>query len=84
LIAEGAAGHLHGHGQPWQELYKAAVLETTWSRLTERIHAAESAITERLREFSVRHGGMAEENQAIVDALNRLNTLRSDMASWRK
>jgi hypothetical protein len=52
--------------------------------LTERIHAAESAITERLREFSANHGGTAEENQAIVDALNRLNTLRSDMASWRK
>jgi hypothetical protein len=83
-IAEGAAEDYMGTEQQWQELYRAAVLETNWSRMTERIHAAESAITERLREFSARHGGTAEENQAIVDALNRLNTLRSDLASWRK
>ena len=26
-----------GTGQQWQELYRAAVLETNWSRMTERV-----------------------------------------------
>jgi hypothetical protein len=31
----------------WQEPYKAALLETDWIKLTERIQVAESAIRER-------------------------------------
>jgi hypothetical protein len=68
----------------WHELYEAAVLETDWSKMEERIQAAESAIKDRLHEFSLNHGGTREENQAIVDTLNRLNVLRVDVASWRK
>ena len=68
----------------WHELYEAAVLETDWSKMEERIQAAESAIKDRLHEFSLNHGGTREENQAIVDTLNRLNVLRADVASWRK
>jgi len=68
----------------WHEPYNAAVLETDWSQMEGRIQAAESAITGRMHEFSLNHGGTPEENQAIVDALNRLNTLRADLALWRK
>jgi hypothetical protein len=68
----------------WHELYEAAVLETDWSKMEKRIQAAESAIKDRLHEFSLNHGGTREENQAIVDTLNRLNVLRADVASWRK
>ena len=68
----------------WHAFYEAAVLETDWSRMEERIRAAESAIRERLQAFSLDHGGTPEENQAIVDTLNRLNALRADVASWRE
>lgn len=68
----------------WQEFYEAAVLETDWAHLEDRIQAAESAIKGRLLDFSFNHGGTKEENQAIVNALNSLNSLRADVASWRK
>jgi hypothetical protein len=68
----------------WHELYEAAVLETDWSRMEERIQTAEAAIKERLHEFSLNRGGTPEENGAIVETLERLNALRGDVASWRK
>lgn len=67
----------------WHELYETAVLETDWSKMEERIESAESAIKERLHEFSLNHGGTPEENRAIVETLGRLNALRGDVASWR-
>jgi len=33
-------------------------------------------------EFSMDHGGTPEENQAIGDALKRLDILRSEVAAW--
>jgi hypothetical protein len=68
----------------WQELYEAAVLETDWAHMEDRIQAAESAIKGRLLEFSSNPDGTKEENQAIVNALTSLNSLRADVASWRK
>jgi hypothetical protein len=70
-------------GQAWRELYKIAVLETDWSKMEERIQAAESAIKQRLQEFSSYQGGTPEENQAIVIALDKLRTLRADLGSWQ-
>ena len=70
-------------GYDWQKLYRDAVLETDWSKIEEHIEAAESAIDQRLREFSLDHGGTPEENQAIEDALHGLNTLRKDVVAWR-
>ncbi len=67
----------------WHELYETALLETDWSKMEERIESAESAIKERLHEFSLNHGGTPEENRAIVETLGRLNALRGDVASWR-
>jgi hypothetical protein len=60
------------------------VLETDWSKMEERIQTAESAIKERLHEFSLNHGGAPEERQAMADTLNRLNVLRAEVAAWRE
>jgi hypothetical protein len=67
---------------PWHEFYKAAVLETDWSRMEERIRVAESAIRERQHELSLEldHGGSPEEIQGINDALRNLSVLRKDAA----
>lgn len=67
----------------WEQFYREAILETDWSRIEERIQAADSAISARLREFSLNHGGTPEENQAIRDAVNGLSTLRRDVLAWR-
>ena len=69
--------------QKWQELCRVAVLENDWSKIEERIDAAESGIKGRLLEFSLNHGGTPEENQAMLDAVNKLNTLRGDVRSWQ-
>ena len=66
----------------WENLYQAAILETDWSRIEDHIQAADSAIKQRLHEFSLNHGGTPEENQAITDALHSLKVLRTELASW--
>jgi uncharacterized protein YecA (UPF0149 family) len=67
----------------WHEVYKAALLETDWSKMEERIATAEAALHLRIDEFALNHGGTPEENQAIEDALNGLNVLRNDLAAWQ-
>lgn len=68
----------------WMDVYKAAILETDWSKIQERIQVAESAIKVRLHEFSMNHGGTREENQAIQDALSGLTVLRREVATYKK
>jgi len=63
----------------WQELYKAAVLETDDKNLPNRIRAAKAAIDARLHELQLDHGGTPEERQAITDALHGLTVLRSEL-----
>jgi hypothetical protein len=67
----------------WTSLYQAAVLETDWTKLDERIQAADSAIKARLDEFSLNHGGTREENVALSDALNALAIFRREAADWK-
>jgi hypothetical protein len=67
----------------WEKLYQAAILETDWSKIEEHIHAVDSAISERLHEFSVNHGGSPEENQRIKDALSGLSVLRHEVVAWK-
>lgn len=55
----------------WYEIYRAAVLETDWSRMEERIQAAESAIKGRLHEFSLNHGGYARGKQSYRGRLEQ-------------
>ena len=68
----------------WQALYATALLETDWSKIEGKIQVAENGIKARLHEFSMNHGGTPEENQAIEDALNGLNTLRKGVAAWQE
>jgi hypothetical protein len=67
----------------FEKLYQAAILETDWSKIEERIQAADSAISARSRELSINHGGTREENQAIEDALSGLSVLRREVVAWR-
>ena len=67
----------------WQELYKAALLETDWSKIEQKIQEADNGMRARLHEFSMNHGGTPEENRAIEDALHGLNILRRDVAAWQ-
>ncbi len=68
----------------WYEAYKAAVLETDWTKMDDRIEAAKSSIKLRLNELSMDHGGTPEERQSLADALNALEVLRRDADSWSK
>ena len=68
----------------WYEAYKSAVLETDWTKIEQKIQAAEDGIGVRLHEFSLNHGGTPEENRVIVVALNRLDALRKDVAVWQR
>jgi len=53
----------------WYHSYRAAILETDWTTMQERLQSAELEIHERQRILSLDHGGSPEERQAIADAL---------------
>jgi hypothetical protein len=65
----------------WQALYRAAVLETDWSK---KIREAGNGMRARLHEFSMNHGGTPEENQAIAKALDRLSILQKEVSAWQE
>ena len=65
---------------PWGRSYELAILETDRSRLAERIQAAERAIMARLQELNSDHGGTAEEQTAIRDALSGLRMLQKELS----
>jgi hypothetical protein len=67
----------------WAKTYHDAILETDWTRIEEKVEAAEIAIRVRRHEFSLNHGGTPEENQDIEDALYALNVLRKEVGAWR-
>jgi len=67
----------------WYESYKAVALETDWTKMHELIQSAESKINDRKRVLSLDHGGTPGERQAIANALNALNTLRTEVADWQ-
>jgi hypothetical protein len=68
----------------WYEPYKAAILETDWTKILGRIQSAEFAIQERQRILSLDHGGSPEETQAIADALRGIGHLRTKVTDWEK
>ena len=68
----------------WKKLYQAAILETDWLKIEDRIKKANSAISARLHEFALNHGGTPEENQRVQDALNGLTILRREVAEWHE
>ena len=67
----------------WENLYEAAILETDWSKLPERIEAVDSAIEGRLTELPQNHGNTPEETLAIQNALSRLTILRKELKAWQ-
>jgi hypothetical protein len=66
----------------WQAAYQAAVLETDWTKIQERLQQAESEIHERRLALSQNHGGTAEEREALANAANGLRYLRKDVELW--
>ena len=67
----------------WYEIYKAALLETDWTKIHERIQTAESALRERERVLSEDHGGTPEERIALADAISGMRVLRREAAEWQ-
>ncbi len=66
----------------WQASYQAAVLETDWTKMQERLQQAESEIHDRRLALSQDYSGTAEEREALVHAMNGLRSLRKDVAVW--
>lgn len=70
--------------QTWQKAYQIAALETDWSKMEDRIRAAETAIEQRVQELNLDHGGAAEENLAILATAQKLIGLRGELGRWRE
>ncbi len=66
----------------WCDFYKAALLESDWTKVKERIQLAESEIHKRRLALSKDHSGTQEERDALVSALNGLKVLRADVDAW--
>jgi len=62
----------------WEGIYEAAVLETDFSRLPERIKAAQAAIDSRMREIQADHNGTSAERAAIQSALAGIRILKRE------
>ena len=69
--------------EEWEDLYLAAVKETDFTKMEERVRAVEIAVDQRLKVLSCDHAGTPEEQQALVNALQRVSVLRADAARWR-
>ncbi len=61
----------------WQESYQAALLETDWTTMQERVQTAESEIHNRRLVLSQDHGGTDEERAALVNAMGGLRVLQN-------
>src|SRR5258708_35392897 len=66
----------------WRDSYQAALLETDWTKMQERIQTAESEIHKRRLMLVQDHGGTSEEREALVSALRGLRVLRKGADSW--
>ncbi|MGA7291471.1 MAG: hypothetical protein WBW53_15960 [Terriglobales bacterium] len=62
----------------WKKLYQQALIEVDQTRLGERIAAAETAISNRLRAIDGNSHDHTER-QAIEDALSSLRILKRDL-----
>jgi hypothetical protein len=69
--------------QSWYKTYKAAILETDWTTMPQRLRSAELEIVERQRILCLDHGGSPEERQSIVDALRGISQIRTDVSDWQ-
>jgi hypothetical protein len=67
----------------WHDAYRAALLETDWTKMQERLQVAESEIQKRQHVLSTHHGGTPKERQAIANALRGMKNLRKEAAEWQ-
>jgi hypothetical protein len=67
----------HDVKQNWENLYRAAVLESDRSKLLQRVKVAEAAILERSRRLSQSPANNQKEQEAITQALHILSLLRA-------
>jgi hypothetical protein len=65
----------------WQDSYHAALLETDWTMMQERVQTAESEIHQRRLVLSQGHDGTDEERAALVNAMSGLRVLRMNVVS---
>jgi hypothetical protein len=70
-----AVEDLFKNQEPWWGLYKAAVLETNWEKLEDRINAAENAIMKR---SSLDGDVSPDERVALEDSRNGLRVLKQE------
>jgi hypothetical protein len=68
----------------WDEFYRDAILETDWTKIEEKLQAAEREIRERQRVLSLDHGGTAEERQRIANAIHVITNLKIETGQWKK
>lgn len=68
---------------PWYLAYRDAILETDPLKMRARLLLAEEKMVDRLRDLSQDHGGTDDERKAIVDALNSMKNLRTEIAGWK-
>lgn len=61
--------------EQWWELYRAAILETNWNKLEDRIKAAEDAIVKRA---SLNGEVSPDERVQLDDARNGLGVLKRE------
>jgi hypothetical protein len=68
----------------WQREYEAALREPDSKKLLERVHAAETAIFNRLQELAQNpdHPDHTPERQAIAEALSALQILKRDRLNF--
>ena len=66
----------------WQQSYQAALLETDWTKMQERVQTAESEVHKRRLVLSQDYDGTPEERKALVNAMSGLRILQMDAASW--
>lgn len=62
----------------WQALYRAAILETDKTVISDKVSAAESAVLARARELFYANG-TSEEKEALEDALYALRAFRNSL-----
>ena len=67
----------------WQKPYHEALLELNPQKLVERVSEAERAILSRSREIRIGSGNRIEA-QAIEDALNGLQVLKSETVKFKR
>jgi hypothetical protein len=68
----------------WYKSFRAALLETDWTKIHQLIVAAESEIRMRQNMLAEGQSGTPTERYALANAMNSLRGLQGDLAFWQK